>query len=99
MASRDIEPGETILLDEPLAVGPNPGGTLQCITCGFGVFRFICTVDIFCINRILLLFRLNVIANYLYHRGGLHTAVRNVDSHFAHSSAHRLTNTEIYVII
>ena len=40
MASRDIELGETILLDEPLAVGPNPGGTLQCITCGFGVFRF-----------------------------------------------------------
>ena len=37
MASRDIEPGETVLLDNPLAVGPNPGGTLQCISCGFGV--------------------------------------------------------------
>ena len=37
VASRDIEPGTTILLDKPLAVGPHAGGALQCISCGFGV--------------------------------------------------------------
>ena len=41
VASRNIDPGETILVDSPLAVGPNPGGTLQCITCGFGVLYLI----------------------------------------------------------
>ena len=41
VASRNIEPGETILVDSPLAVGPNPGGALQCITCGFGVLYLI----------------------------------------------------------
>ena len=37
VASRDIQPGTTILLDKPLAVGPHAGGALQCISCGFGV--------------------------------------------------------------
>ena len=41
VASRNIDPGETILVDSPLAVGPNPGGALQCITCGFGVLHLI----------------------------------------------------------
>ena len=49
VASRDIQPGTTILLDKPLAVGPHAGGALQCISCGFGVLislNYICKLYI-----------------------------------------------------
>ena len=47
VASRDIQPGTTILLDKPLAVGPHAGGALQCISCGFGVLislNYVCNI-------------------------------------------------------
>ena len=65
MARRDIEPGETILIDKPLAVGPNPGGTLQCITCGFGVFRFINKLIYFYFITIEFCYRLAFNLNYI----------------------------------
>ena len=37
IASRDIEPGETILNDLPLSTGPCLGAMVQCVNCGLKV--------------------------------------------------------------